>query len=185
VGVGSGSNVVIDLGIHAVRQASVIGCVVELTRHSNLEVEVNQLYPFSVCVTTRKSIPSTPRFGHDYDLIVYHLDQSVIQMSNFYSHPSPSKATTSTKRPYESTTPSNLGTPRDSTNGGRSPGPNKKPRSNEEGKDIGKGGQWMIGKLEELQRMYKEVLLAATAVIQYQTYALRLWVPLSIHLEGD
>jgi len=101
-------------------------------------------------------------------------------MSTFYSHPSPSKATTSTKRPYESTTPSNLGTPRDSTNGGRSPGPNKKSRSNEEGKDIGKGGQWMIAKLDELQRMYKEVLLAATAVIQYQTYALRLWVPLSI-----
>ena len=38
----------------------------------------------------------------------------------------------------------------------------------------------MIAKLDELQRMYKEVLLAATAVIQYQTYALRLWVPLSI-----
>jgi hypothetical protein len=96
-------------------------------------------------------------------------------MSTFYSNPSPSKATTSTKRPYESTTPSNLGTPRDSsTNGGRSPGANKKLRSIEEGKDIGQGGQWMIGKLDELQRMYKEVLLAATAVIQYQTYALRL-----------
>ena len=96
-------------------------------------------------------------------------------MSNFYSNPSPSKATTSTKRPYESTTPSNLGTPRDSsTNGGRSPGPSKKLRSIEEGKDIGQGGQWMIGKMDELQRMYKEVLLAATAVIQYQTYALRL-----------
>jgi hypothetical protein len=97
-------------------------------------------------------------------------------MSTFYSNPSPSKATTSTKRPYESTTPSNLGTPREisTNNGGRSPGANKKYRSNEEGKDIGKGGQWIIAKLDELQRMYKEVLLAATAVIQYQTYALRL-----------
>jgi len=95
-------------------------------------------------------------------------------MSSLYSNPSPSKAGTSTKRPYESTTPSNLGTPRDN-NAGRSPGANKKARSNgEEGRDIGKGGQWMIAILDELQRMYKEVLLAATAVIQYQTYALKL-----------
>lgn len=96
-------------------------------------------------------------------------------MSTLYPSSSPSKITTSTKRPYESTTPSNLGTPRDlTTNGGRSPGPNKKARSNEEIKDIGKGRQWMIAKLDELQRMYKEVLLAATAVVQYQTYALKL-----------
>jgi hypothetical protein len=74
-------------------------------------------------------------------------------MSTFYSNPSPSKASTSTKRPYEVTTPSNLGTPRDTN--GRSPGPNKKARSNEEVKDIGRGGQWMIAKLDELQRMYK------------------------------
>jgi hypothetical protein len=93
-------------------------------------------------------------------------------MSTSYSNPSPSKATTSTKRPYESTTPSNLGTPRDI---GRSPGATKKVRPNgEEVKDVEKGGQWMIAKLDELQRMYKEVLLAATAVIQYQTYALKL-----------
>ena len=32
----------------------------------------------------------------------------------------------------------------------------------------------MIAILDELQRMYKEVLLAATAVIQYQTYVLKL-----------
>jgi len=43
----------------------------------------------------------------------------------------------------------------------------------------------MIGKLDELQRMYKEVLLAATAVIQYQTYTLRLWVSLLNHVEGN
>lgn len=79
-------------------------------------------------------------------------------MSTLYSNPSPSKAGMSTKRPYESTTPSNLGTPRDTSNqgSGRSPGPNKKARSNgEEGREVGKGGQWMIAQLDELQRMYK------------------------------
>lgn len=29
----------------------------ELTRHYNLKVEVNQLYPVSGCVTTHKAIP--------------------------------------------------------------------------------------------------------------------------------
>lgn len=56
------------------------------------------------------------------------------------------------------TTPSNLGTPRDTTSvlNGRSPGPSKKPRPNgEDGREISRGGQWTVAKLDELQRMYK------------------------------
>jgi hypothetical protein len=77
------------------------------------------------------------------------------RMSTLNSNPSPNKST-GTKRPYEVTTPSNLGTPRDTTSAlnGRSPGPSKKSRPNGE-KELSRGGQWMIAKLDELQRMYK------------------------------
>jgi hypothetical protein len=85
--------------------------------------------------------------------------------SSHMNLPSPSK---STKRPYESNTPSALGTPKDTSGlSARSPGQpgqgdrsNKKARIGEEGpgntsKELSKGGQWIVAKLEELERMYK------------------------------
>lgn len=85
-------------------------------------------------------------------------------MSTHFTMPSPSaKAGTSTKRLYESNTPSALGTPKDTSGQSmRSPGQaaSKKAKVGEDGatnppKELSKGGQWMVAKLDELERLYK------------------------------
>lgn len=108
--------------------------------------------------------------------------------------PSPQNVTTSLKRPQEES----------GTSTGKSPDQaNKKARLNGDAangnvngggpKDIGKGGRWMVEKLEELERLYKVSILtsaaarpggqvlmslkavvkAATVILQYQTFVIR------------